>query len=411
MATVIPYTTNYDPQNQSILSTGDAQKSSLSLQESGIFEEEEVDCDQIDGTKEPKRFIGSPITQTEVQSGELLQQVQRLQELRVRIQQRDGVKISQIPSLSTTTTIVGDDRKNETHRCECNSDESKAKTLELEERVNVYETERRIAKQREEDLLDENYKLTEKLYCLEADLKKLSEIKSTRDVEIMTDLIKKNDNSQQIEFNDMIGNNGNNMISKCQDLYRAALVHLDETKDYTETETIDFASNNNKLCVECSGLLKDSDDRMQQLARTEICLRQQILNLEHREVALFETLRYVDENWTRLEMDYKNKQSEMNNELTAQKELNCLLNEKLKKFNDEKSKDESMEVDGINDYSVATQTDDYLPNDCTKCQKMISSTVIDGNVDVSLQNKTWKMLALFAVAFSFFSSLYLVKNE
>lgn len=78
MATVIPYTSSY------ILSVGSSpQKSPLSLQESGIFEDDEEDKVQMNAIE-----LASTATQTEAPVGELLQEVQRLQQLRARIQER-----------------------------------------------------------------------------------------------------------------------------------------------------------------------------------------------------------------------------------------------------------------------------------------------------------------------------------
>lgn len=163
IATVIPY----NSYSQS-LSPLPVQKPPLSLQESGIFEED--DEDQVEWAT-----CG---TQTEAPSGDLLQEVQRLQELRERIQER-AVKVP-LESLETEDRLTT----------------YKERIQDLEERLEIYEAaemtrsnKQLMAKQREEDVLDENYRLTERVYWLENELRNHQEKGSKlADVGTMTDI-------------------------------------------------------------------------------------------------------------------------------------------------------------------------------------------------------------------------------
>ncbi|XP_014479029.1 PREDICTED: janus kinase and microtubule-interacting protein 3 isoform X2 [Dinoponera quadriceps] len=160
VATVIPYTNNATSPAKSLL----PHKPPLTLQESGIFEEEEEEVE-----------FASRGTQTQTPSGELLQEVQRLQELRTWIQERaakntapvfhpiDSSKICL--DMSAVDSIVQLTAYQERVR-------------DLEERLQVYEEaeksrerEKRLSKQREEEFLDENYRLTERIYWLENELR------------------------------------------------------------------------------------------------------------------------------------------------------------------------------------------------------------------------------------------------
>ncbi|XP_072758804.1 uncharacterized protein [Anoplolepis gracilipes] len=176
VATVIPYTNNATLINP-VKSASPVlpRKPPLTLQESGIFEvdehEDEENLLQVELT--------SRSTQTDVPSGELLQEVQRLQELRARIQERaakittssifhpiDSSKI--YFDVSTVDSIVQLTSYQERIR-------------DLEERLEIYEEterdrerEKQLSKQREEELLDENYRLTEKIYWLENELQNVA---------------------------------------------------------------------------------------------------------------------------------------------------------------------------------------------------------------------------------------------
>ncbi|XP_025155325.1 janus kinase and microtubule-interacting protein 3 isoform X2 [Harpegnathos saltator] len=169
VATVIPYTNN-----ATVMSPAKSaspvlpRKPPLTLQESGIFEEYEDE-------EEAEVEFASRGTQTQAPSGELLQEVQRLQELRAWIQERaaknttpvfhpiDSSKICL--DMSTMDSIVQMTAYQERVR-------------DLEERLQAHEEaeksreqEKRLSKQREEEFLDENYRLTERIYWLENELR------------------------------------------------------------------------------------------------------------------------------------------------------------------------------------------------------------------------------------------------
>ncbi|XP_011343041.1 janus kinase and microtubule-interacting protein 3 isoform X2 [Ooceraea biroi] len=168
VATVIPYTNNATVMNtlKSSESPVLPRKPPLTLQESGIFEEEEEEHEE-----EAEVELISRGTQTETPSGELLQEVQRLQELRARIQER-AAKITTPVFHSTDSSKI------------CFDVDSivlapyQERVRDLEVRLEVHEEaeksreqEKRLSKQREEELLDENYRLTEKIYWLENELR------------------------------------------------------------------------------------------------------------------------------------------------------------------------------------------------------------------------------------------------
>ncbi|OXU20452.1 hypothetical protein TSAR_008210 [Trichomalopsis sarcophagae] len=387
VATVIPYSSNY---SHPVLPS-DPQKAPLSLQESGIFEEEDVEEEEIEDHLDDERKIelASQSTQTEAPAGELLQEVQRLQELRARIQER----AAKVPPVSPIS-----DRKNEAP-CDFAPDVTplRERIRELEERLNAHESERRVSKQREEELLDENYRLTEKTFWLEAELKKLqeklNEVKLSSDAETMTDQVVRRqlavqtdvyeqcqvvDNENKTVMDDV---DNSSEMSRCQRLYTAAISNQDEdgSAQILIKESLDSDSTSKRQpCLDCNELWKDCNARIHNLARTEFCLRQQIASLEHRESAFFETLRQADATWAKLEADYETKQKEMNERLTAQVELNRALFEHLTKLNKMAEKtlkdrpEEPMEVDDDvtasckSDLTQATQTDEL---ESCRCQR------------------------------------------
>nr|XP_012214912.1 PREDICTED: janus kinase and microtubule-interacting protein 3 isoform X1 [Linepithema humile]XP_012214913.1 PREDICTED: janus kinase and microtubule-interacting protein 3 isoform X1 [Linepithema humile]XP_012214914.1 PREDICTED: janus kinase and microtubule-interacting protein 3 isoform X1 [Linepithema humile]XP_012214915.1 PREDICTED: janus kinase and microtubule-interacting protein 3 isoform X1 [Linepithema humile] len=178
VATVIPYTNNATMKSTSPVLP---RKPPLTLQESGIFEEDEEQEDEEEESVE----LTSRGTQTEVPSGELLQEVQRLQELRARIQERaakiatpvfhpiDSSKICL--DVSTVDSIV-----------QLTSYQERVR--DLEERLETHEEaeknlvrEKQLSKQREEELLDENYKLTERIYWLENEMRNIAESNEDND--------------------------------------------------------------------------------------------------------------------------------------------------------------------------------------------------------------------------------------
>lgn len=175
VATVIPYTNNatlvYPATLVKSASPVLPRKLPLTLQESGIFEEEEHE-----GDKKLEVELTSRCTQTDVPSGELLQEVQRLQELRTRIQER----------AAKTTTIFHPIDSSKIYFDVSTMDSIiqltsyQERVRELEERLEIYEEterdrerEKQLSKEREEELLDENYRLTEKIYWLKNELRNI----------------------------------------------------------------------------------------------------------------------------------------------------------------------------------------------------------------------------------------------
>ncbi|XP_046818039.1 janus kinase and microtubule-interacting protein 1-like [Vespa crabro] len=177
VATVIPYTNNNNYATTRSISPV-PRKPPLSLQESGIFEEEDEESLEIE--------LASRGTQTEIPSGELLQEVQRLQELRARIQER-AAKVTNptICSIDPTTRTCPPLDTDVDSIVQLSSYQDRIR--DLEERLEAYEEaeerqieERRVTKQREEELLDENYRLTERVYWLENKLRNVEELIENR---------------------------------------------------------------------------------------------------------------------------------------------------------------------------------------------------------------------------------------
>ncbi|XP_015186010.1 PREDICTED: janus kinase and microtubule-interacting protein 3 [Polistes dominula] len=182
VATVIPYTNNnnYTTTTTTTRTISPVpRKAPLSLQESGIFEEEDEEGLEVE--------LASKGTQTEIPSGELLQEVQRLQELRARIQER-AAKVT-----NTATTICSIDTSKACPALDTDVDSIvqlssyQDRIRDLEDRLEAYEEaeerqteERRVTKQREEELLDENYRLTERVYWLENKLHNVEELIENR---------------------------------------------------------------------------------------------------------------------------------------------------------------------------------------------------------------------------------------
>lgn len=176
VATVIPYTNNTTLVN-SVKSASPVLpcKPPLTLQESGIFEEEEHEDEksllEVEFTDRS--------TQTDVPSGELLQEVQRLQELRARIQER-AAKITTSIFHPIDSSKIYFDVSAVDSIVQLTSYQERIR--DLEERLEIYkktetdgEREKQLSKQREEELLDENYRLTEKIYWLENELRNIAE--------------------------------------------------------------------------------------------------------------------------------------------------------------------------------------------------------------------------------------------
>lgn len=177
VATVIPYTNNATMNSTKSTSPVLSRKPPLTLQESGIFEEEEEEGGEKEYEDEDERDVefASCGTQTEAPSGELLQEVQRLQELRARIQER-AAKITTPVFHSFDSSKICFDVSAMDSIVQVTSYQERVR--DLEERLEMYEEaersqerEKRLSKQREEELLDENYKLTERIYWLENELR------------------------------------------------------------------------------------------------------------------------------------------------------------------------------------------------------------------------------------------------
>lgn len=182
VATVIPYTNNATMTKSA--SPVLPRKPPLTLQESGIFEEEE---ERDEDEEEEPVELTSRGTQTEVPSGELLQEVQRLQELRARIQER-AAKIAAPVFHPTDSSRICLDVSTVDSIVQLTSYQERVR--DLEERLETHEEaeknraqERQLSKQREEELLDENYKLTERIYWLENEMRNLAAEASKNDDE------------------------------------------------------------------------------------------------------------------------------------------------------------------------------------------------------------------------------------
>lgn len=176
VATVIPYTNNTTLVN-SVKSVSPMlpHKPPLTLQESGIFDEEEHENEKSLFEVE----LTDRSTQTDVPSGELLQEVQRLQELRARIQER-AAKITTSIFHPIDSSKIYFDVSTVDSIVQLTSYQERIR--DLEDRLEIYketekdgERERQLSKQREEELLDENYRLTEKIYWLENELRNIAE--------------------------------------------------------------------------------------------------------------------------------------------------------------------------------------------------------------------------------------------
>ncbi|XP_058794891.1 janus kinase and microtubule-interacting protein 2-like [Phymastichus coffea] len=291
IATVIPYSSTYN--SQPVLAT-DAQKGPLSLQESGIFDDEnEENADETEerassgdasstsgtsstGEARPCKPPGQA-TPSEAPAGELLQEVQRLQELRARIQER-AAKVPPAPAATPPS-----ERRAKAEGCEgCRAAHERIR--ELEERLSRREAERELSKQREEELLDENYRLAENTYWLQSELER-------------------------------------------------ALAGR-EAKGASDAEApAQGTAPRDRPCPDCVELWQSCDAKLRSLASTESRLRQQVASLEQREAAFFETLRQADATWAKLEADYESRQREVSERLAAQLELNRALFEHLTELN------------------------------------------------------------------------------
>lgn len=376
-------------------------------------------------------------TQTEAPAGELLQEVQRLQELRARIQER-AVKVPVSPVTDTKT---------------CSSPEVteavdiaqlaayQERIHDLEERLSTYEEseekflqERHLSKQRDEELLDENYKLTEKIYWLENEIRNMRDISKMISVETMTEMKVGVDFSSQCndELETIRVKHSDDNLQKSSNFescveFAKSLAGKDfSSSKFDESckfdESSEIAGSSKECCLECCNLLKNFETRIEHLAQTEYILRQQITVLERRERAFIETLKQADTTWSSVEMDYKRKYEEMQERLKAQTQLNRVFLEHLTALNKvspgvrsteteyiEKLVDrlsgalDSMDViDGIekmivdddqskiiiDDKTDATKTDEIFPTDQGLPCQTPSSDKIGSNVFMSSSKST-----------------------
>lgn len=366
MATVLPFSAYTHP-----TSPVPAKKPSLSLQESGIFEGDEDD-NEDDHDEEEIGENGREIefsscgTQTEAPVGELLQEVQRLQELRERIQERavkapcvSGLEAKSTSAVDFTDTKVQDDK----------SSSYREKIRQLQERLDFFEEEYErkakndlIVKQREEDLLDENYRLTERVYWLENELRNFeNERKSFVDAEAMTESKNTFVDAETMTINDvvnadatnkasktiasiarstdkidkrtLIGSSSGSLISRCENIFLEALQkNMDECPSASESsktesdgrETVIFGRNEESIteCSACETLRSEYDTRMEELARAESRLRGRMIDLERKEDAFSKTLKEVDVTWIQLEAEHAKNLEEIGRRLEEKVEYN-----------------------------------------------------------------------------------------
>lgn len=296
VATVIPY----NSYSQSILPII-GQKSPLSLQESGIFEDE--DNEHVELT--------SCGTQTETPAGELLQEVQRLQELRERIQERASKVSPQLEiyeNFEDNRSYKERIRQLEERLCGFKDTEGKRSQDQLE------------AKQREEDLLDENYRLTERVYLLKNELQQVCEVKKKLvDVGTMTNLFIR-DFALTKNFN-LINLRSQMLLQNCSE-------NLEDGNTRRKTAALQPCRTGDLMrdCLECESLRNNYDEIIQHLARAESSYRQQIINLKQKEEALSKTLQQEEATWMQLEIDHVDSLDKIKCQLTE----TMVINQKMK---------------------------------------------------------------------------------
>ncbi|XP_023290272.1 trichohyalin isoform X2 [Orussus abietinus] len=367
IATVIPYSTYTRPVSSV------PQKPALSLQESGIFEEED----------EVEVELASRGTQTEVPAGELLQEVQRLQELRARIQER-AVKVPVMDTKSCSTSEIAE--SSEISQLAAQQE----RIRDLEERLSLYEEaeesrsrERQISKQREEELLDENYRLTERVYWCENEIRGLTDSSGTPSGstnEVGTTMEGFNsvvDQSSQWESlgeeetrtpeekvnleedAEVEGSEGkfpNHVVPplpRCQKMFRDLMKTLDQPDHRIDGELkinggYDFLgvqTCTKTECTECKEFWRNCCEKVQELTKTECSMRGRIEDLERRERIFAKTLRQADKMWSQVEAGYVARLKEVREQLEEKVEVNRRL---LQRFFDleEEARTKAAEEDG-----------------------------------------------------------------
>ncbi|XP_015597193.1 janus kinase and microtubule-interacting protein 3 isoform X2 [Cephus cinctus] len=343
VATVIPYNTYTHPVSPV------PQKTPLSLQESGIFDEED----------ETEVELASRGTQTEAPAGELLQEVQRLHELRARIQER-AVKVP-VPIIDAKTNcnpeVVGT-----VDTAQVTSYQERIR--ELEERLCSYEEEeekqlldKQVSKQREEELLDENYRLTERVYWVENELRNVKDKeKSVREVGTITDIqIFSMGDSSSLAMTEKLplgentpGKNSNvvkdtvdvSSVSHCGKIFHHAMEKLAgdtalEMKDYGTSDDSKKFLDLGQLgcakdeCIECRNLWIVCSNKIQRLTEEERQMREQISDLERREEVFVKTLQQADSMWLQLESEYATQLKELRDQLSKKFDVNQRLTSRL----------------------------------------------------------------------------------
>ncbi|KAK0183323.1 hypothetical protein PV327_001374 [Microctonus hyperodae] len=310
IATVIPYN------SYNSLSPIPAQKSPLSLQESGIFNEDD-DHDVV---------LTNCGTQTDTPAGELLHEVQRLQELRERIQER-AVKV---PVTPIELYEIAEDNRMSLY---------KNKIYELEQQLEKYAIaeEKRlqdqlIIKQREEDLLDENYRLTERVYWLTNEIEKYNNFKECVDIGTMTDFnVYENKNSV---FNFI------SSLSHYQQIFQDILNTLQAPNfDFNPSglfnssiNNSDHSPNNNTLksCLDCDYLRKSYEEKAQLLAQTVNYVRRELINLESKQNAFIIALKEVDAMWLQFDIDHAVRHKKIEKESSEKTMINQTMMNKTR---------------------------------------------------------------------------------
>lgn len=308
VATVIPYNTYNIPVSPI------PHKPPLSLQESGIFEEDD----------ESEIELSSRGTQTETPAGDLLQEVQRLHELRARIQER-AVKV---PSVGNKEVVA-----QEILESGFSLASYQERIRELEERLAAQEEaeekrfeEKQLSKQREEDLLDENYRLTEKIYWFENLIRNSRIEGNNRSVEDY----ERESSSETLKPGEIDSEeeNGDKMLTENPEERGSSsptLTEVDESMEVEDSET---------ECKECGKIRNEVIERLEELVQAELISKQRIVDLERREAMYMQTLREADERWVKGEENHATQLEEFNARLELEISANKMLTRKARALED-----------------------------------------------------------------------------
>ncbi|XP_046750033.1 janus kinase and microtubule-interacting protein 3-like [Diprion similis] len=352
VATIIPYNTYNSPASPI------PQKPPLSLQESGIFDEDdEADVE-----------LASRGTQTEAPAGDLLQEVQRLHELRARIQER-AVKVP-VPMIDPKLDVpdVADSGQNANSYLD--------RIRELEQRLAAHEEaeskrnqDKQLSKQREEELLDENYRLTERIYWFENLLrnsKNLEEdLKGSSNVQ-EDELTPKNDDSHVSEEHEDASSAGmqNPEATEVPQTILSTPGSVEAGKSMT-LEDLDVG------CNECGKMRSEVIGRLEELVQVELLTRQRIVDLERREATYMKTLQKADEMWVEAERGYSNQLKE----LRAKLELELSEKQKLSQHAAELK-------DKLNEIRTSDDVADRC-TECVRCRRFVMPEIFISEADQS----------------------------